>query len=365
MPSTNTSSWRERFFRDQPEFPWLAPGDPESIEAFLRERGFLADGQKVLACTAAGAGNMNLTLRIETSRGSLVLKQARPWVEKYEHIRAPWDRDAAERNFYESAARIADLAPRIPKLLGSDPSAHVLLIEDLVGASDLTTLYRNEGERLPENELDELAEFLSVLHRERNTASDTPFLNQAMRELNFAHLFEDPFDDKNGVNLEELETGFLKQAQEFRRDENLRGALREIGTHYMKPGSSVLHGDFFPGSWLRTPKGIRIIDFEFSFQGEPEIDIGCAVAHLALGGQTMRETQRFVSAYLRDGAAPRIDTAWIGRYAGVEVARRLIGVAQLPLPVGSPGSKRRCDLLQRASGAILKGRVESLFEAVS
>ena len=143
VPSTNTSSWRERFFRDQPEFPWLAPGDPESIEAFLQERGFLADGQKVLACTAAGAGNMNLTLRIETSRGSLVLKQSRPWVEKYEHIRAPWDRDAAERNFYESAAQISDLAPRIPKLLGSDPSAHVLLIEDLVGASDLTTLYRN------------------------------------------------------------------------------------------------------------------------------------------------------------------------------------------------------------------------------
>src|SRR2546421_5684303 len=45
-----------------------------------------------LSAAPAGEGNMNYTLRIGTSERSFVMKQARPWVEKYPHIAAPWDR---------------------------------------------------------------------------------------------------------------------------------------------------------------------------------------------------------------------------------------------------------------------------------
>ena len=78
--------------RAHPGFPWLEAGDPEGVRGFLAARGWLDGGETVLGCARAGEGNMNLTLRIRTDRRSVVLKQARPWVEKYDHIEAPWDR---------------------------------------------------------------------------------------------------------------------------------------------------------------------------------------------------------------------------------------------------------------------------------
>ena len=46
-----------------------------------------------IAIARAGAGNMNLALRVTTRDGrSLILKQGRPWVEKYAHIPAPFER---------------------------------------------------------------------------------------------------------------------------------------------------------------------------------------------------------------------------------------------------------------------------------
>ena len=66
---------------------------------------------------------MNLTLRVRTERRSVVLKQARPWVEKYDHIEAPWERSLSERWFYERVASIPEVAGHMPRLLASDPEA--------------------------------------------------------------------------------------------------------------------------------------------------------------------------------------------------------------------------------------------------
>src|SRR5262249_57114348 len=82
-------------------------------------------------------------------------KQARPWVEKYDHIAAPWERSLSERWFYERVATIPGVAGWVPRLLASDESARALLLEDLRDASDLTGLYA--GGRLETEEVDRLA----------------------------------------------------------------------------------------------------------------------------------------------------------------------------------------------------------------
>ena len=87
-----------------------------------------------------------------------------------------------------------------------------------------------------------------------------------------------------------------------------------------------MHADYFPGSWLRTGDGIRVIDPEFSFPGDPELDLGCAVAHMALAGQPREIADRFLAAY--GPASADLDPIWLARYAAVEMMRRLIGVAQ-------------------------------------
>src|SRR5262249_44632933 len=148
--------------RAQPEFPWLDGGDLPGVRAFLAARGWLESGETVLGCARAGEGNMNLTLRLRTDRRSVVLKQARPWVEKYDHIEAPWERSLSERWFYERVATIPGVVGWVPRLLASDESARALLLDDLRDASDLTGLYA--GGRLEPEEGDRLARVLRARH---------------------------------------------------------------------------------------------------------------------------------------------------------------------------------------------------------
>ena len=107
---------------------------------------------------------MNLTLRIHTSTRRFILKQSRPWVEKYPEIEAPWERSQSELRFYERARAIPAVARRMPRLIAGDAAARVLLLEDLVDARDLTSLYSQPGETMRDDEIDTLAAYLGALH---------------------------------------------------------------------------------------------------------------------------------------------------------------------------------------------------------
>ena len=76
---------KSRLSRDH----FLDPSDISSLERYAKRRGFISINETLLSATKAGDGNMNLTLRLTTDARSLILKQARPWVEKYPHIPAP------------------------------------------------------------------------------------------------------------------------------------------------------------------------------------------------------------------------------------------------------------------------------------
>ena len=103
---------------------------------------------------------MNLTLRLVTDRRSLILKQARPWVEKYPALPAPAGRSRVENAFYEAASGRPIWRGRCRALLGSDPSSGVLVLEDLGEARDFKHLYR-QGE-LAESDLKDLVAFLAT-----------------------------------------------------------------------------------------------------------------------------------------------------------------------------------------------------------
>ena len=104
----------DKSMRAHPGFPWLDAADPDGVRAYLERRGWLSPGETVSGCERAGEGNMNLTLRLRTDRRSLVVKQARPWVERYDHIAAPWERGESERWFYERVAAIPEVAGHMP-----------------------------------------------------------------------------------------------------------------------------------------------------------------------------------------------------------------------------------------------------------
>ena len=298
----------------------------EAQERF-RAQGWMGPAEELRALTPAGAGNMNLTLRALVGERTFIVKQGRGWVEKYPAIAAPEGRTLTEGAFYRAVARDPELARRMPTLLGLDTEARMLALEDLGKVSDLTSLYAGDQPR--PTELAQLADFLSRLHALPVARADSEvFGNQAMRRLNHEHVFVLPFVRNNGIDLEAFTPGLAAIAQGVVDDRQLVARVTELGSLYLEAGPCLLHGDYYPGSWLRTAQGMRVIDPEFCFLGSPELDLGVAAAHLVLAKCADEQVRQFIDAY----RGPRtIARDLVVGFAGAEILRRLLGVAQLPL----------------------------------
>ena len=307
-----------------------------TVRAFLVQRR-LATPDEPLALERPGASNMNCVWRARLPGRSLILKQARPWVEKYPTIAAPVERTEAEARFYRLAAHDPALAIRLPAVIDHDATAHVLVLADLAPAASLETCYAG-APRLTTPELDDLAATITRLHRIMFPATEALGLrNHAMRTLNHAHIFdlplraEGPFD----AFLHSVTPGLTDLSRELRADADYVSRVTALGHRYLDHDHPhLIHGDLFLGSLLRAPGGeIMLIDPEFSFGGEPEFDLGVFYAHLILSGHDDSILARWLAQTV---AVAGRDVTLTRQYAGVEMMRRLIGVAQLPLALTLP-----------------------------
>lgn len=307
----------------------LADNRP-AIEAHLRGLGWIAADESVAALSPPGAGNMNRTLRATLPGRSVILKQAVPYVAKYPQIAAPVRRLESEAAFYRLIRDCPALARHTPALLGEDCAAHLLCLEDLGEAGDLSTLYRGAPSADAAAALPVLARWLAALHALAVDAQALPD-NLDMRRLNHAHIFEVPFDPDNGVAL----SAGLRSAQaQLAADARVRRRVTELGDLYLgrtrrNAATVVLHGDFYPGSWLLGRDGrVAVIDPEFAFVGPAEFDAGVMLAHLRLAGLDSPAIQQVYDHYT---APAGFDQGLADAFAAIEVVRRLLGVAQLPL----------------------------------
>ncbi len=233
----------------------------------------------------------------------------------------------------------------------------MLILEDLVGSQSLASLYC--GNKLTAGDARSLAEYLSALHQATRGPADPAFENKDMRRLNHQHIFEIPLAEKNGIDLDQLESGLAIAAGKLRDDAAYRGLIRDAGTRYLSAGGVLVHGDFFPGSWLTTSRGIFVIDPEFSFYGDAEIDLGCAIAHFRLAQQPGEYAEVFLQAYSEQAGGCQVHPSLLTCFAAAEVMRRLIGVAQLPL---SALSASRAALLDRSRRAVVDQAWEELWD---
>ncbi|MBN9691457.1 MAG: phosphotransferase [Verrucomicrobia bacterium] len=333
---------------------YLSAQRPADLATFLTTVGQLAPGERVLAVERAGDGNMNCTVRVLTDRGSFIVKQSRPWVEKYPQFAAPWDRTLREAEFYRLVSLRPEVAKFLPQIRAVDPDARVLILEDLGAASDYTGVYR--GDVFTRDEVQHLGRFLSALHHPGAEEEPRDLTNREMRQLNHAHIFEIPLQPANGLDLDALTPGLAQVAHSLKKDPRYCRETARLGREaYLSDGPSLLHGDFFPGSLLRTPAGPRVIDPEFGFFGRPEFDAAVFLAHLTLSGQSTDLAPAWRSAY----AAPSsFDDALMRQLTGVEIMRRLIGYAQLPVGYGLA---RKQELLELSRDLVLEPRVHPLL----
>jgi 5-methylthioribose kinase len=316
----------------------LLVGREREIEAHLRALGWIGADERVDLLAPAGEGNMNRTLRAHIGPRTVILKQAVPFVARYPHIPAPVSRLAVEETFYRTISSSAALAIRTPRLLGADPAHHLLCLEDLGEGSDFTWLYREPASSAVRSgyggSLTALVYWLWKLHALEVQDAPATLQNHAMRALNHAHIFEIPFDSADGPSLAP-ELAAARAA--FGADSALRAQAERLGRIYLGEHEhpsrpALLHGDYYPGSWLSDEtRGVMIIDPEFAFVGAPEFDVGVFAAHLLMTGHDEGDVMRLLQGYVRPAG---FSYPLAMGFAGMEIIRRLLGVAQLPLAAG-------------------------------
>ncbi len=295
--------------------------NPDTITDSLRSLGWLEPGETIRALSKAGEGNMNVVLRLGTDRRSLILKQSRPFVQKYPQIPAPLERIHTEERFYRAVAG-SGIGAHLPRVLGFDPAANLMLLEDLGQAEDMTFLYKKR--HVAPETLQTLVEVLGRIHATPAPAGFPD--NLELRRLNHQHIFVLPFLEDNGFNLDQIQPGLEALALPFKADAALKAVVATLGERYLASGSVLLHGDYYPGSWLQALGTVYVIDPEFSFAGFAEFDLGVMAAHLLLATGEPEIVNQVLERY--PGPANRELAVQV---AGTEIVRRLIGLAQLPL----------------------------------
>ena len=109
----------------------------------------------------------------------------------------------------------------------------------------------------------------------------------------------------------------------------------------------MIHGDFYPGSFLETDDGVYVIDAEFAHLGRPEFDIGVLMAHLLMSRASEKRILQIDTDYAKP---PGFDTLLARQFCYVEIIRRIIGIAQLPL---SLTLDERSRILDRARAGLV------------
>jgi 5-methylthioribose kinase len=326
----------------------LNANEPEELAIYLKRQKWLEDEETIVSVSKPGEGNMNCVLRIETAVRSFIIKQSRGYVEKYPQIAAPAARVLTEGAFYEKIAGSKEVQQIMPVLLGIDAVNNLIALEDLGKSNDYCVLYDLEQE-LQEGELIQLVNYLNGLHQDfQKTVVDEELTNTEMRTLNYEHIFEFPFREENGFNLDTVQEGLQALALPYKKDSELKRKVERLGSLYLSKGKYLLHGDYYPGSWLKTANGSKVIDPEFCFYGLREFDLGVLLAHLHM---TQQEDSAIALVKEKYQSFAELNTTILNGFIGTEMMRRLIGIAQLPLKMDL---KTKAALLQFARNLILK-----------
>ena len=297
---------------------------------YLRGQRLLEPGEEA-SLEPAGDGNINWVrrVRISPSGRSLVLKQARPALERFPEYQVTTERILFEWRYYE-IARASDLGGVLPKVLSFDERERVLVLEDLGAAERLDQALGRGSDGW--GAAHALGQFLGRVHA---ATHDRPglardFSNDAMRRLHGDHIFFLPFRE----NAFPLSPRLRQRAAEVWKDSALTARADEAYARYLGAADVLVHGDVQAGNVLLAPSGPKLLDAEIAHRGDPAFDLGTLVAHLcvnALGQQAPvpPSVTALWSAYQGTAGGSALRFEDVTRYAGFELLRRTLGAARL------------------------------------
>jgi len=306
------------------------------IEKYLKkELNIFSSDEQIHNVEVPGEGNMNVVLRVETNKKSFILKQSRPYVNKYPNIKNSEKRIIVEDQFYELIIK-SEIQKFFPKKIDFIKKDLILLIEDLGQCRDMSYLYSSKNMNL--DHFNSLIYILESIHKTKVNSFPS---NYSLKELNHEHIFVLPFQ-KNDFQLDDIQSGLKKLSTYITNDSNINDVVKRIGDMYLKVGNTLLHGDYYPGSWMQKDDNVYVIDPEFSHLGFKEFDLGVMAAHLTMITESEDYLNKIIKAY-----SENIDKSIFYKVSGIEIIRRIIGLAQLPLDMSLNAKEKLLNIAKK------------------
>jgi 5-methylthioribose kinase len=258
-----------------------------------------------------GDGNLNLVFIVQGPSGSVVVKQALPYVRL---VGDSWPLPLSRSHFEYLALREQGrwAKPFVPALYYTDPDmalivmehldAHIVLRKGLIrgiryphigahlGSFLARTLYFTSDLHLPaKDKKQHMAQFLG---------------NSAMCRISEDLIFDEPYfaAPMNRHTSPQLDAA----AAALRRDVALKLAVQEMKWCFQNCAEALIHGDLHTGSVMVTGVDTRVIDPEFAFYGPMGFDVGAIIGNMLIaylaqpGHETVAGDRRAYQGHLLD-----------------------------------------------------------------
>ncbi|MFC3205906.1 S-methyl-5-thioribose kinase [Aquamicrobium soli] len=255
-----------------------------------------------------GDGNLNLVFIVEGPKGTVIVKQALPYVRL---VGEGWPLPL-KRSFFEYHALIRQEARAgkgsVPAIFHFD-EAQALIVMEYLSPHVILRRALIDGRELPRIATD-LGLFcartlfrgsdLAMTARERKADLALFADNAELCDITENLVFTDPYFE---AKLNRHTPGLEPLVAELRADRDLKVAAQRLKHLFAANAETLLHGDLHTGSIMVTDEDTRVIDPEFAFYGPMAFDVGMLLANFwmaffAQAGHEEGNSRASMRAYL-------------------------------------------------------------------
>ena len=250
-----------------------------------------------------GDGNLNLVFIVSGDVGSVVVKQALPYVRM---VGESWPLPIYRAHFeYYALVRQAKRAPGIaPEVYYFDkPQAlfvmeylhpHTILRRKLIAGERVAQLGETIGQFCARTAF--RGSELSLSSPEKKQDVGLFSGNVAIPAITESLVFTDPY---YAAEMNHHTPELPPVVDELRRNARLKAKVQRLLMKFTANTETMLHGDLHSGSIMATDTDVRVIDPEFSQYGPMAFDLGMAVANflMAYFSQPAHRQESELAAY--------------------------------------------------------------------
>ncbi|XP_010500532.1 PREDICTED: methylthioribose kinase-like [Camelina sativa] len=258
----------------------------KATPALSSKIGGAADDDLVIK--EVGDGNLNFVFIVVGSSGSLVIKQALPYIRC---IGESWPM-TKERAYFEATTlrKHGSLSPdHVPEVYHFDRTMaligmryleppHIILRKGLIAGVEYPFLADHMSDYMAKSLF-----FTSLLYHdttEHRRAVTEFYGNVELCRLTEQVVFSDPY---RVSTFNRWTSPYLDDvAKAVREDSALKLEVAELKSMFCERAQALIHGDLHTGSVMVTQDSTQVIDPEFSFYGPMGFDIGAYLGNLIL-----------------------------------------------------------------------------------